>query len=206
MIHEFNARRLIFAPLGFLNGVARWILGVHSSDGSVLIKNTATPGRDGSVDLRVNFDALYAKVARRIDRRNLTEVEITRIKNIVKGFIDGVTLSCKGEHIGVDEKWFEDAVKKYVEELTGGDSGTVDDELESGFSGVLPLDKYAEKKTDSKTFGKDAEDGIKVFVACRGADGGEDGSIFFRQFTISKTGAILGIGAETQAMGVYTNQ
>lgn len=207
MIHEIKARRLLFAPLGFLNSVARWILGVRSSDGSLLVRNTANPGRDGSIDLRVNFEAVYANVVRRLEVRDMTKEEVARVKGLVRGFVDGVTLSFSGGHVGVDAKWFEDAVKKYIEETMSGadDDGSVKT-LASGFGGVLPLDEFAKKATDEIEFGKSASVGGKVFVACRGTDGGEDGVIFFREFSISKNGTLRAIGPETQAMGVYTNQ
>ena len=62
MIREFKSRRLVFPPMRWMNAVARWILGVHSSDGSVAIANTPNPGNNGSIDLRVNVDALAASV------------------------------------------------------------------------------------------------------------------------------------------------
>lgn len=115
MIHLFNGKkRILFFPVGFANSVARWILGVHSPSGTIAIKNTATPGDNGSIALDVNVDALRRIMAGVIDDHDLTEREIKRTKDIVHGAIDGTSLIMGGEHISVSMDWLQQNIQKFL--------------------------------------------------------------------------------------------
>lgn len=48
--------------------------------------------------------------------------------------------------------------------------------------------------------------GIVVELCCRGMDDGIDGTIFWRPFTITSDGRIYAIAAESDAMGMRTDQ
>ena len=74
----------------------------------------------------------------------------------------------------------------------------------SGYSGIVGVPKLKERRADAVSFPCDAP--VKVKVATRTADSGENGAIYFREFTIAPDGRILSISAETDAMGVYTDQ
>ena len=115
MIHLFNGKkRILFFPVGFANSVARWILGVHSPSGTISIKNTATPGDNGSLALDVNVDALRHIMAGVIDEHDLTEREIKRTKDIVHGAIDGTSLIMGGEHVSVSMDWLQQNIQKFL--------------------------------------------------------------------------------------------
>lgn len=119
MIHLFNSKkRILFFPVGFANSVARWILGVHSPSGTISIKNTATPGDNGSLALDVNVDALRRIMAGVIDDHDLTEREIKRTKDIVHGAIDGTSLIMGGEHISVSMDWLQQNIQKFLGDET----------------------------------------------------------------------------------------
>ena len=76
--------------------------------------------------------------------------------------------------------------------------------LASGFSGLIS--NFANKQGGTFTAGEIGGQGIVVKLCCRGADGGENGTVFWRPFTITSDGRIYKIEAESDAMGVYTDQ
>lgn len=206
MISEFGTkRRILFFPKAWANSVARWICGIASPRGTIQIKNQLDPGGGSSLELDVNVDAVIKEFYAKTDRRAISEAEMSRVKHMVRGFLDGITVMWSMGHIRVSAEWVEDVVEKYLQERSAGDEGDPT-MLESGFSGVLPLGSYSERKTDEAAFGGDAASGAEIYVLCRGADGGEDGALFFRKWRIGKDGTIRDIGPEVQAMGVYTNQ
>lgn len=142
MIHLFNGKkRILFFPVGFANSVARWILGVHSPSGTISIKNTATPGDNGSIALDVNVDALRRIMAGVIDDHDLTEREIKRTKDIVHGAIDGTSLIMGGEHISVSMDWLQQNILKFI----GDDTEITHDKITdwgAATAGFLTDDDY----------------------------------------------------------------
>ena len=76
--------------------------------------------------------------------------------------------------------------------------------MPSGFSGVGG--DYTTKDMSTKTFGKATEPGLKIKLCCRGADGGQNGAVFWREFIIAGDGRIYSISGECDAMGMYTDQ
>lgn len=142
MIHLFNGKkRILFFPVGFANSVARWILGVHSPSGTISIKNTATPGDNGSIALDVNVDALRRIMAGVIDDHDLTEREIKRTKDIVHSAIDGTSLIMGGEHISVSMDWLQQNILKFI----GDDTEITHDKITdwgAATAGFLTDDDY----------------------------------------------------------------
>ena len=113
MIHVFkSAKRILFFPKKWANSVSNWILGVHSSDGSLIIKNTANPGSDRSIDLRVNDTVLSQKINEIADRHGLNKNQRECVKDIVHGLIDGVSLEWHDKSFAVNTDWVTDLVKK----------------------------------------------------------------------------------------------
>lgn len=142
MIHLFNGKkRILFFPVGFANSVARWILGVHSPSGTISIKNTATPGDNGSLALDVNVDALRHIMAGVIDDHDLTEREIKRTKDIVHGAIDGTSLIMGGEHISVSMDWLQQNIQKFLGDETEITHDKITD-WDTATAGFLTDDDY----------------------------------------------------------------
>lgn len=75
--------------------------------------------------------------------------------------------------------------------------------LVSGFSGII---SDHSKKGGTFTAGAAGGVGVKVKLLCRGMDDGMNGTLFWREFTITSDGRIYAIAAEDDAMGVYTDQ
>ena len=122
MIHLFSSKKRIFYfPVAFANSVARWCLGVHSPSGTISIKNTATPGDNGSLALDVNREAMKRLYMDFTENHELTEGEMKRIKTVVRGTLDGNSLTWQGEHFGVSMAWLQNNVAEIV-----GSSGSVD--------------------------------------------------------------------------------
>ena len=208
MIHLFKGKgRILWFQKGWANSVTRWILGIHSSDGSIETKNTANPNDEGSLDLKVNRAYLVREVEKHLGRRGLTKNEHQRIKDIIHGALDGVSLKWTGAHAAVDTKWLLDIVKKNLTKEQGesevqppASTGS----MPSGFTGVDG--GYTSKDSSTKTFGKATDPGLKIKLCCRGADGGENGAVFWREFIIAGDGRIYAISGECDAMGMYTDQ
>lgn len=202
MIRVFKARRMLFAPIGFLNSVARWILGVHSSDGSLTVRNTANPDENGSLDLRVNVDAVFAQVERRLDTRVRTEAEIGRVKDIVRGALDGVSVTVRGEHVCVDADWLDGQIMRRIEEAGGGQPSmpASPSELTGGYgSGTTAL--LSDEAADLTAEGGG---GCTFYVLSRAkADGAEKVKLFFRKVTVAGDGRIAKVGGEISAVNVY---
>jgi len=121
MITLFKRRgRILFFPKKWANAVVRWIAGVHSPTGTIMVKNTMSPGDDGSLELDVNMDAVAAETARRMDARPMTQDERSRFEAHLRGRVDGNSITMKGAHIGVSDEWVEGKVR---EAMQGEDPG-----------------------------------------------------------------------------------
>ena len=208
MIHLFKGKgRILWFQKGWANSVTRWILGIHSSDGSIETKNTANPDDDGSLDLKVSRSYLVREVEKHLGTRGLTKYEHQRVKDIIHGALDGVSLKWTGAHAAVDTDWLIDIVKKNMvdnENVHQVKAPTSTTPMPSGFSGVGG--DYTTKDMSTKTFGKATEPGLKIKLCCRGADGGQNGAVFWREFIIAGDGRIYSISGECDAMGMYTDQ
>lgn len=77
----------------------------------------------------------------------------------------------------------------------------------TGTQGLVPEASLSSKADDTWTASAAANaKGAKVKLLCRGADSGLNGALFWREFTIAPDGRLYSIGAEGDAMGVYTDQ
>lgn len=113
MIHLFKGtKRVLFFPKAWANSVSSWLLGVRSSDGSIIVKNTANPGTDGSLDLRVNPSVITRKIRELANNRGLTDNEIARVKEVVHGLVDGVSIKWQDSVFSVDTDWLADLLIK----------------------------------------------------------------------------------------------
>lgn len=139
MIHEFN-KKLVFPPMRWLNSVARWCLGVHSSDGSIQVTNTADPSNEGSLDLRVNTAAINTQLNERLESLSLTKLQREQVKSLVVNLCDNFTLLTEGG-LAVNQNWLKDTVNDLLTQIhtpsseTGTptehtDDGTADDDTD----------------------------------------------------------------------------
>ena len=120
MIHIFKgAKRVLFFPKSWANSVTNWLLGVRSSDGSIIVKNTANPTEDGSIDLRVNEKRIMRQVREHLEGRSLSKAEIIRVQEIVHALLDGVSLKWHDKSFSVDADWIADIVKKNIVDKPG---------------------------------------------------------------------------------------
>ena len=137
MIHLFKgAKRVLFFPKSWANSVTNWLLGVRSSDGSIIVKNTANPTSDGSIDLRVNEQRIMRQVRELLESRSLSKSEIIRIQEIVHALLDGVSLKWHDKSFSVDTDWIADIVKKNMIDKPGEDEDAVNVEDEVMYTGV----------------------------------------------------------------------
>lgn len=196
MIKLFT-HKIPFAPMKFLNAVARWILGVHSSDGTVIVKNTANPGDDGSVDLRVNIEAVCNKVERLVGQRGLSSAQRTAVKEIIRGKIDGKTLIVSGEHVSVSDDYINELINAALQ--SNNDNNAPFDTIASGYSVGTNI---GSRDGTSHMFGSR---GLVCFLPFRSIDNGQEGSVFWRECKITPDGRFLYIGGESQANGYWAN-
>ena len=101
--------------------------------------------------------------------------------------------------VAVNKKWIEDK----IDERTAPQSPTGTSNLDSGFSGLIGDHS---KRGGTFAAGNPGGAGIIVKICCRGMDDGRDGAIFWRPFTITSDGRIMAIDAESDSMGMYTDQ
>ena len=100
MIRLFKrTRRALFFPVKWANAVSRWLLGVHSPEGTIKISNTANPKQDKSVGLDVDVDAVLSKIAPLLQKKGFSEEQRRDIRNIIRDSLDGATV-----------KWVNNAV------------------------------------------------------------------------------------------------
>ncbi len=133
MIHLFKgSRRVLFFPKSWANSVTNWLLGVRSSDGSIIVKNTANPTGDGSIDLRVNDSKIMRQVREHLEGRSLSKSEIIRIQEIVHALLDGISLKWHDKSFSVDADWIADIVKKNMIDKPGEG-----EEESEGYTGLV---------------------------------------------------------------------
>ncbi len=109
-----EGKRRIFTPTGLLNDLVRWTLGVHSSNGTVAVVNTATPAESRSLDLTVDAGRTYAEMSELMDR---DYVRADKFPETLRKSIDNRTLTMGKGVVAVDETWLEnfvaDMINKY---------------------------------------------------------------------------------------------
>lgn len=132
MIHEFN-KKLVFPPMRWLNSVARWCLGVHSSDGSIKVTNTADPSSDGSLDLCVNKGVITAQVNEKLESLSLTKLQREQVTSLVKNLCDNFTILTEGG-IAVNQNWLKDTVNDLLTQIhsPSSETGTPTEHIDDG--------------------------------------------------------------------------
>lgn len=199
MIREFKSRRLVFPPMRWMNAVARWILGVHSSDGSVAIANTPNPGNNGSIDLRVNVDALAASVGALVWRvwasDDLQRDFAAKVKSIVALQVSaGEIFNQLAARI---QKRIDDAI---------GAVETPEEPLEAGGGSAVGGSTDLEATAyDFSSDGNGNLNGVKLPVLSRAVRVSDEVTkLYFRTLTLAKDGRVAAISAEESNINVYS--
>ncbi len=207
MIRLFESgRRLLYFPRKWANSVSRWLLGVHSPEGTINITgNTANPEGEKSVGFDVNIGVVASRVRARISALGFTAMQRSAVKDIIRDSLDGFSLVWKDGNASVNSEWLQTFVENLIPESNdpGAQQPDSTSDLESGFDGIIA--SHA-KKGGTFQAGAAGGAGKVVKLCCRGMDDGQNGTIFWRPFTITSDGRIFAIGAETDAMGMYTDQ
>lgn len=112
MIRELKSKgRLLFISREWLNSIVRWICGIYSPDGSIIVRNTSDPkAGGGSLGLSVNIPSVSARVRKAIfgDNRPLTRDDV---KEIVRNSADGNSIKGDGAHLAVNAEWLKQMVE-----------------------------------------------------------------------------------------------
>ncbi len=189
MIHEFN-KKLVFPPMRWLNSVARWCLGVHSSDGSIQVTNTADPSNEGSLDLRVNTAAINTQLNAKLESLSLTKLQREQVKSLVVNLCDNFTLLTEGG-LAVNQNWLKDTVNDLLTQIhsPSSETGTPTDGTDT-VATVLDTegDTWTWEKSDEN------ENGLNLDVYCKVSPqvAGSIYSIFRRcRLTFSKAGLLV---------------
>ena len=108
MIRLFQrGRRLLFFPTRWANAVTRWILGVHSPEGTIKVNNTAHPGEDRSIGLDVDILAVSSRVEELINAHSFPKPKREELQGLIRESLDGTSLSWHGNTFAVDNEWLE---------------------------------------------------------------------------------------------------
>lgn len=153
MIRE-SASRCVFASRRLVNEIARWVLGVHSPDGTIRVTNTASPSDGGSLGLDVDLTALKSYSAEWAERRGLSDPQREGVVGVIREVIDGISLVWRGGGLTVNtdwlNSWLRDILAAYgtngAELKTAGYSGNVTVAY-AGYTDGDTLDTYLKTKT-----------------------------------------------------------
>ena len=203
MIKELTGRRRLFPPRRLINELVRWVLGVHSPSGTIKVNNSANPG-ERSLALDIDMEAVLSSVDKHDEGKGLSKSQREDVRDVMRSHLDGNSLVWGDGCASVDPEWLEHMLEGRQQQT---DSGAQEPEsttsLASGFDGLIT--SHA-KKGGTFTAGAPGGAGVKVKLLCRGMDDGQNGTLFWREFTITSDGRVYAIAAEDDAMGVYTDQ
>ena len=115
VIHRFlSGRRILRFPRKWANAVAAWIAGVHSPRGTIRVNNTLHPTENGSLELDVNEDALYASFVKRLDTRGLSRDNIERARLLLTILLDGTSVKRNGDLFSVSREWVQNIAREVI--------------------------------------------------------------------------------------------
>ena len=122
MIHLIQGRkRLLFFPKSLVNSIVRWIAGVHSPSGTIKIRNTMNPSDESSIALDVNVEAVTHEVLEKFETRPVTNEECKRMKQHLRGMVDGSSVQMSDGHVSVNGEWVDNRIREYNKQDKDGD-------------------------------------------------------------------------------------
>ena len=201
MIRELTGRRRLFSPRRLINELVRWVLGVHSPNGTIKINNTASPG-ERSIALDIDMEAVLSAVDKRRENSGLSKAQRDEARDVMRAHLDGNSLGWGDNCACVNSEWLEKFIEKDPEQ-EGPVTPASTSNMDSGFNGLTT--SHA-KIGGTFQAGPAGGAGKVIKLCCRGMDDGQDGTLFWRPFTITSDGRIYAIDAESDAMGVRTDQ
>ena len=196
MIRELTGRRRLFSPRRLINELVRWVLGVHSPNGTIKINNTASPG-ERSIALDIDMEAVLSAVDKRRENSGLSKAQRDEARDVMRAHLDGNSLVWGDNCACVNSEWLE----KFIENdasLPAPDAGTPTTLL----SGVQPAGGGA--RSDGGTFAATGSgDGVKFMAVTRSYSNGGVVDLFFREVTLAADGRTCGVSAEVGRVSVY---
>ena len=102
MIRELKSGSRLFSPRRLINSLVRWVLGVHSPEGTIKIQNTATPD-EKSIALDVDMAAIIAKMNER--NVGMTDAQRQDSADIMRAHLDGTSLVWTNEVATINKDW-----------------------------------------------------------------------------------------------------
>ena len=102
MIRELKSGSRLFSPRRLINSLVRWVLGVHSPEGTIRIQNTATPD-EKSIALDVDMAAIIAKMNER--NVGMTDAQRQDSADIMRAHLDGTSLVWTNEVATINKDW-----------------------------------------------------------------------------------------------------
>lgn len=199
MLHEIARGSRLFYPRRLINSLVRWVLGVHSPEGTIKIQNTASPD-EKSLALDVDMSAILSSI--QTHNVGMTSAQRQDAKDIMRAHLDGTSLIWTDEVATINKDWLSRQIaaeNAQVESDSDEVETTSYTDLPSGQSTSQSASSYNTKDGTTGAPDKTTQQGLTMYVLSRVSDKGVEGIMFFRKLTISCDGRITGIGAEEQA-------
>lgn len=198
MLHEIARGSRLFYPRRLINSLVRWVLGVHSPEGTIKIQNTASPD-EKSLALDVDMSAILSSI--QTHNVGMTNAQRQDAKDIMRAHLDGTSLIWTDEVATINKDWLSRQIATENAQVESGSDEvetTSYTNLTSG-SATSQGSSYNTKDGTTGTPDKATQRGLTLYVVSRVSDKGIEGAMFLRKLTISCDGRITGIGAEEYA-------
>ncbi len=118
MIRELKTGSRLFYPRRLLNSLVRWVLGVHSPEGTIKVQNTATPN-EKSIALDVDMAAIISKMNER--NVGMTDAQRQDSADIMRAHLDGTSLIWTNEVATINKDW----LARQLETSESGEGATL---------------------------------------------------------------------------------
>ena len=201
MIRLFESgRRILYFPRKWANSVSRWLLGIHSPEGTIRITgNTPNPEGEKSVGFDVNIGTVASKVRARLSALGFTAAQRTAIKSVFRECLDGLSIVWGDTGAKVSKEWLDAIIENAIADVTlpAPDAGTPES-LTSG-AGV----GGASASTDSFT-ASGSGNGVKFFAVTRSYTNMGVTQLFFREITLAADGRWVSVSGENGSVSVYS--
>ena len=191
MIKELT-RKTLFAPRRLINEMVRWILGVHSSEGTIRVANTATPGEERSLDLNVDVDAMKGCSDEWAASRGLSDPQREETANVMRQHLDGVTLVWQNDLASVNADWLDARLENLKSDEVDDDTDTTTP-TDLGEYPANRVTQTAETLWDRST----ATAGAAVRVAYKVEYSGSTRMIYAAKLVFDKSGRLSKIETAT---------
>ena len=196
MIRELTGRKRLFPPRRLINELVKWVLGVHSPEGTIKVNNTANPG-ERSLALDIDMEAVLSAVDEHQKNTGLSDTQREEARDVVRSCLDGNSLVWGDNCVTVNPDWLDRFLEEDSQQgLEPPDAGTPTT-LTSG-------DDYGTASMATDSFSATGSgNGVKFMAVTRSFSNGGVTELFFREITVAADGRICGVSAETGSVSVY---